>query len=116
LINQAPRNPGKTCYSGGVHYYPIGNRRANTAYCGEGKGCNVAYETLGIRRNHEGKVTIKALRDVNYQDLLGRQPVQLDSAGIRDYLADRVVMVTGCGVDWFGLCRQVVHFNRTLIL
>ena len=83
------------------------------------KGCNVAYKTLpGLGEIMDGKVTIKALRDVNYQDLLGRQPVQLDSAGIRDYLADRVVMVTGCGGSIGSeLCRQVVHFQpRTLIL
>jgi FlaA1/EpsC-like NDP-sugar epimerase len=83
------------------------------------KGCNVAYKTLpGLGEIMKGKVTIKALRDVNYQDLLGRQPVQLDSAGIRDYLADRVVMVTGCGGSIGSeLCRQVVHFQpRTLIL
>ena len=66
----------------------------------------------------DGKVTIKALRDVNYQDLLGREPVQLDSAGIRVYLADRVVMVTGCGGSIGSeLCRQILPLRpRRLVL
>jgi FlaA1/EpsC-like NDP-sugar epimerase len=83
------------------------------------KQCDVHYKTLpGIGEIIDGTVSIKALRDVNYQDLLGRPPVKLDTAGIRDFLSDRVVLITGCGGSIGSeLCRQVVRYNpRTLVL
>jgi FlaA1/EpsC-like NDP-sugar epimerase len=83
------------------------------------KSCNLPFKTLpGMGEIMDGRVTIKALRDVNYQDLLGREPVQLDPAGIRDYLADQVVLVTGCGGSIGSeLCRQVARFQpRAMIL
>lgn len=83
------------------------------------KGCAVNYKTLpGLSEIIDGKVAMKALRDVNYEDLLGRQPVHLDIRGICDYLDDRVVLVTGCGGSIGSeLCRQMVRFKpRALIL
>jgi FlaA1/EpsC-like NDP-sugar epimerase len=62
------------------------------------KGCQIAYKTLpGIGEIIDGRVSIKALRDVNYEDLLGRTPVELDMGEIRDYLNGKTVLVTGCG-------------------
>jgi FlaA1/EpsC-like NDP-sugar epimerase len=83
------------------------------------KACDVPYKTLpGIAEIIDGKVKIKALRDVNYEDLLGRQPVHLDLTGICDYLADRTVLITGCGGSIGSeLCRQSIRFNpRELVL
>ena len=77
------------------------------------KRASVHYKTLpGMGEIIDGSVSIKALRDVNYQDLLGRQPVQLNSLGISDYLSGKVVMVTGCGGSIGSeLCRQLVPFE-----
>jgi FlaA1/EpsC-like NDP-sugar epimerase len=77
------------------------------------KRASIPYKTLpGMGEIIEGSVSIKALRDVNYQDLLGRQPVQLNSRGISDYLSGKVVMVTGCGGSIGSeLCRQLVPFE-----
>ncbi|WP_432734419.1 polysaccharide biosynthesis protein [Maridesulfovibrio sp. FT414] len=59
-----------------------------------------------------GKVGIKALRDVSYQDLLGRSPVQLDTSSISEYISGKTVLVTGCGGSIGSeLVRQVVRFN-----
>jgi FlaA1/EpsC-like NDP-sugar epimerase len=83
------------------------------------KECDVPYKTLpGMGEIIDGKVSIKTLRDVNYEDLLGRDPVQLDLAGIRGCLSNRVVMVTGCGGSIGSeLCRQVVRFQpRSMIM
>ena len=59
-----------------------------------------------------GKVTVKALRDVRYEDLLGREVVHLDEVGIKGYLADKVVLVTGAGGSIGSeLCRQIIRFG-----
>jgi len=56
-----------------------------------------------------GQVRIDALREVEIEDLLGRQPISLDWDGIRDGLASRRVMVTGAGGSIGAeLCRQLV--------
>jgi len=83
------------------------------------KVCQVAYKTLpGIGEIINGRVSVKALRDVNYEDLLGRSAVQLDMEEILGYLDGKTVLVTGCGGSIGAeLCRQIVRFQpRNLIL
>lgn len=83
------------------------------------EACHVQFKTLpGIGELIDGRVSIKALRDVNYEDLLGRDPVRLDVNAIGDYLRDACVMVTGAGGSIGSeLCRQIVGYNpSTLIL
>jgi len=66
----------------------------------------------------DGKVNIKALRDVDYLDLLGRSPVSLDTERIEAYLTGQTVLVTGCGGSIGSeLCRQIVRFKpRHIVL
>ncbi len=60
----------------------------------------------------EGKSAIERVRDIEPEDLLGREPVQLDEAGIRETLAGRTVLVTGAGGSIGSeLCRQLVKFG-----
>ena len=77
------------------------------------KACEVSYKTLpAIGEIINGKVSVKALREVSYEDLLRRPPVRLDMAGIRDYLCGRTVLVTGAGGSIGSeLCRQLVRFD-----
>ena len=58
------------------------------------------------------------LRDVNLEDLLGRDPVRLDTERIAAYLTGRRILVTGAGGSIGSeICRQVARFNpRELIL
>ena len=65
-----------------------------------------------------GEVKVERSRPVAIEDLLGRLPVNLDSAGISRLLVDRVVMVTGAGGSIGSeLCRQILaHQPRQLIL
>lgn len=64
-----------------------------------------------------GKVSVKALRDVRYEDLLGREEVHLDEAGIKGYLEDKVVLVSGAGGSIGSeLCRQIIRFNPRLLV
>jgi FlaA1/EpsC-like NDP-sugar epimerase len=83
------------------------------------KDCNVSYKILpGMGELIDGRVSIKILRDISYEDLLGRQPVQLDNTGIHGYLQGKTVLITGCGGSIGSeLCRQVIKYQpRYLIL
>jgi len=77
------------------------------------KTCAVSYKTLpGIGEIIDGRVSVKALRDVSYQDLLGREPVQLNETDIRHYLSEKKILITGCGGSIGSeLCRQVLRFQ-----
>jgi len=58
-----------------------------------------------------GRITVSQVRHVELDDLLGRDPVVLDSAGLRAWLSGRVVMITGAGGSIGAeLCRQVARF------
>ena len=65
-----------------------------------------------------GRVTVSQVRHVELDDLLGRDPVTLDAAGLRGWLAGRVVMVTGAGGSIGAeLARQVARFGpKQLVL
>ncbi len=64
-----------------------------------------------------GKVKVSRLRSVEIQDLLNREPVQLDSETIGKILKDRPVMVTGAGGSIGSeLCRQIAAFNPKRLL
>jgi len=83
------------------------------------KGCNILYKTLpGMGEIIDGRVSVKVLRDVRYEDLLGRPPVKLDITGIRSYLDGRTILITGCGGSIGSeLCRQVIKYQpHSLIL
>ncbi|MBK5929379.1 polysaccharide biosynthesis protein [Halochromatium salexigens] len=56
-----------------------------------------------------GAISIRQLRPVSIDDLLGRNPVQLDWDAIRAGLTDRIVLVTGAGGSIGSeLCRQII--------
>jgi FlaA1/EpsC-like NDP-sugar epimerase len=60
----------------------------------------------------DGNVSISALRDLDIEDLLGRDPVELDIEGISGYLKDRVILVTGGGGSIGSeLCRQIAGYG-----
>ena len=59
-----------------------------------------------------GRVTLSNVRQINLEDLLGREPVWIDSAQIREVLTGRTVMVTGAGGSIGSeLCRQIARFK-----
>ncbi len=59
-----------------------------------------------------GRVSISQLRAIELDDLLGRDPVQLDDVGLHEQLTGKVVMVTGAGGSIGSeLCRQIARFK-----
>ncbi|MCX5893289.1 MAG: nucleoside-diphosphate sugar epimerase/dehydratase, partial [Deltaproteobacteria bacterium] len=77
------------------------------------KSCELSYRTLPeIGAIIDGKVSIKKLRDVKYEDLLRRPPVNLDTSEISKYLHGKRVLVTGAGGSIGSeLCRQIIRFD-----
>lgn len=67
------------------------------------------YRTVPQLRNlMRGQVSINQVHPVSIEDLLGHNPVRLDSDSIRHCLGDRVVLVTGGGGSIGAeLCRQI---------
>lgn len=66
----------------------------------------------GVDALVDGRVTVNQLRAVKIEDLLGRDPVTLDSQAIAETLNGAVVMVTGAGGSIGAeLCRQVCKYG-----
>lgn len=65
-----------------------------------------------------GKIDLAQVRDIDIVDLLRREPTELDRAAISEYVAGRVVLVTGAaGSIGSELCRQIAQFSpRELVL
>lgn len=72
----------------------------------------------GLYELINGKVSVNQLREVSLEDLLGREPVTLDTAAIAGYIEGRCVLVTGAGGSIGSeLCRQIMRFQpKTLLL
>lgn len=52
------------------------------------------------------------LRDIEIEDILGRDPIKLDNHNITDLINERIVLVTGGGGSIGSeLCRQIAKFN-----
>jgi FlaA1/EpsC-like NDP-sugar epimerase len=64
-----------------------------------------------------GRIRYAELRDVEVEDLLGRDPVELDTPGIVGLIKNNVVLVTGAGGSIGSeLCRQVARFDPSLVV
>ncbi|WP_242622682.1 polysaccharide biosynthesis protein [Lachnoclostridium sp. Marseille-P6806] len=80
-------------------------------------GCKV--RTLpGMYQLVNGEVNVSKLRDVEVEDLLGREPVAVDLDSILGYVSGKVVLVTGGGGSIGSeLCRQIAgHRPKQLII
>ena len=64
-----------------------------------------------------GKISVSQFRDVQVEDLLGREQIKLDTEGISDYVTDKVVLVTGAGGSIGSeLCRQITQFHPSKLI
>ncbi|MFY9543144.1 MAG: SDR family NAD(P)-dependent oxidoreductase, partial [Dethiobacteria bacterium] len=72
----------------------------------------------GIYELINGRVSVSQVREVRVEDILGREPVEVDLDSIAGYLAGKAVLVTGAGGSIGSeLCRQAARFKpRELIL
>ncbi len=72
----------------------------------------------GIYQFVNGQVSVSSLREVDVEDLLGREQTRVDLASVMGYIEGRTVLVTGGGGSIGSeLCRQIAtHAPRRLIL
>lgn len=64
-----------------------------------------------------GKVSVSQFRDVQVEDLLGREPVELDINSISEYVSGKVILVTGAGGSIGSeICRQISQFKPKRIV
>ncbi|MDK2828101.1 MAG: hypothetical protein PWP67_901 [Clostridium butyricum] len=71
----------------------------------------------GIYELVNGKVSVNQIRDVDINDLLGRDPIKIDLDEISSYIKGKKVMVTGGGGSIGSeLCRQIARFNPSHLI
>lgn len=72
----------------------------------------------GMYQLVNGEVSVAKIRDVDVNDLLGREPIQVNLDSIMKYVSNRVIMVTGAGGSIGSeLCRQIAkHQPRQLVM
>ncbi len=65
----------------------------------------------GLQKIFSGDMEVKP-REIKPEDLLGRETVVIDEKEIKDYLFEKVVLVTGAGGSiGSALCRQIAKFS-----
>lgn len=71
----------------------------------------------GLEELMNGRVSISAMRPVEIEDLLGREPVSIDTENVQAMLAGRTVLVTGAGGSIGSeLCRQLSRFEPGILI
>ena len=71
----------------------------------------------GIYDLVDSNVSLKHIRDVSIEDLLGREEVKLDNSAISSYINEKVVLVTGAGGSIGSeLCRQISRFSPSKLI
>ncbi len=78
----------------------------------------VQFKTLpGMGEILEGKIGVSDLREVRFEDLLGRDPVSLDTSMISAYIQDKTVLISGAGGSIGSeLCRQLIRFQPARLI
>ena len=79
-------------------------------------GCQVQV-VPGIYQLVNGDISVSALRKVDVQDLLGRDPIKVNLDEILHFISGKVVMVTGGGGSIGSeLCRQIAKSNPSQLI
>jgi len=82
------------------------------------QGTKIRFRTVpSLTDIASGKYRVSQIRDVDINDLLGREAVQLDQQLIESFLKGKMVLVTGAGGSIGSeMCRQICNFNPKLLL
>ncbi|MDI3523416.1 polysaccharide biosynthesis protein [Kosmotoga sp. DU53] len=78
----------------------------------------VRVQTLpGLTEIIDRKARLGYLRDINIEDLLGREPVEIDKESLRGYITGKRVLVTGAGGSIGSeLCRQIAYLEPKALI
>ena len=94
----------------------VQTRKEILSICKE-SGCKL--RTLpGVYQLINGDVSVSSLKEVEIEDLLGREPIQINTEEVLEYVSGKIVMVTGGGGSIGSeLCRQIAaHHPKQLII
>jgi len=82
------------------------------------EGAKIRFRTVpSITDIASGKFKVSQIRDVDINDLLGREVVQLDLDLIEAFARDKTILVTGAGGSIGSeMCRQLCNFDPELLL
>lgn len=82
------------------------------------KGAKIRFRTVpSITDIASGKFRVSQIRDVDINDLLGRETVKLDLPLIETFAKDKIILVTGAGGSIGAeMSRQVCNFNPKMLL
>jgi len=82
------------------------------------EGTKIRFRTVpSITDIASGKLRVSQIRDVDINDLLGREAVKLDMDLIEAFAKDKTILVTGAGGSIGSeMCRQLCNFNPKLLL
>jgi FlaA1/EpsC-like NDP-sugar epimerase len=77
------------------------------------KGTNLRFRTVPPALDLiEGRVQVSQIRDVRIEDLLGRDPVELDTEAIGQVLKGKRIVITGAGGSIGAeMCRQIARYS-----
>ncbi|MDO5718288.1 MAG: nucleoside-diphosphate sugar epimerase/dehydratase [Tissierellia bacterium] len=71
----------------------------------------------GVYEMIDGKIELNDIRDIEIDDLLGRDEIKLNTSELYGFLKDKVIMVTGGGGSIGSeLCRQIVKYDPKQLL
>lgn len=71
----------------------------------------------GIYQLVNGEVSVSKLRDIQIEDLLGREPIRVNLDEVMGYIKDKVILVTGGGGSIGSeLCRQIARHDPKLLV
>ncbi|MHC4186781.1 MAG: polysaccharide biosynthesis protein [Planctomycetota bacterium] len=82
------------------------------------EGTKIRFRTVpSITDIASGKFSVSQIRDVDINDLLGREVVELDLELIETFIKDKAILVTGAGGSIGSeMCRQICHFQPKVLL
>jgi FlaA1/EpsC-like NDP-sugar epimerase len=97
---------------------PAASRRRRNEILNAMLAAKVSVRTLpSLTELAEGKVRTSDLRELEIEDLLGREPVSPNHILLRKNIAGKAVLVTGCGGSIGSeLCRQIIKLEPTTLL
>jgi FlaA1/EpsC-like NDP-sugar epimerase len=71
----------------------------------------------GLSSIINGKVTQMDIRDISIEDLLGREPVEIDAEKVSSYITNKNILITGAGGSIGSeLCRQIIRLNPAKLI
>jgi len=81
------------------------------------QGLNVEFKTIpSVSELMSGQMKVDAVREIRIEDLLGREPIQINLESLRSYLSRKSILVTGAGGSIGSeLCRQIASFEPSML-